>query len=309
VRDHNKNVNVNNYRAIKPPFGYYGSKQRIAETIINKLPPHHAWVEAFCGSAAVTLAKAPAPIEIINDLDDQVVNLFKQLRNNPTALFEAVSLTPYARAEYKKAKQHEYDISPLEKARRFLVATMMTVNGANGGDNAGFSFSQSYSREGREARVNRWYNLPERLELVVERLRNIRIENRDARKLISMFQDRPATLIYLDPPYLMNRNQLYNVDALDESFHTELLNLCCISKAMIFISGYDNDLYNSILTAKRGWRKEFISTTTRGTSGKDRARIEVVWKNKQFMKAIGKNKPPIELTAEEVTAKKLNPPR
>ena len=309
MSNYRQNTNVHTTPVIKPPFGYYGAKQRIAARIIKGLPPHNAWVEAFCGSAAVTLAKSPAPIEVINDLDDQVVNLFKQLRDNSAALCKAVSLTPYARAEYAKSKKRENNTSPLEQARSFLVATMMTVNGANGGGNAGFSFSQSYSREGREARVNRWYNLPERLTLVAERLRSIRIENRDARKLIAMFRDRPATLIYLDPPYLIDRKQAYTVDAMDESFHIELLNLCCSSKAMIFISGYDNELYNSVLTAERGWDKELISTTTRDTSGKDHARVEVLWKNKHFMDALDEKDPPIKLTVEEARAKKVNPPR
>jgi len=309
VSNYRQHTNVHNSHAIKPPFGYYGAKQRIAARIIKGLPPHNAWVEAFCGSAAVTLAKAPAPIEVINDLDDQVVNLFQQLRDNSEALCKAVSLTPYARTEFVIAKKRENITSPLEKARRFLVGTMMTVNGANGGQSAGFSYSQSYSRDGRDARVNRWYNLPERLALVVERLRNVRIENRDARTLIAMFSDRPATLIYLDPPYLIDRKQAYAVDALDESFHIELLNLCCASKSMIFISGYDNELYNSVLTAKRGWGKELISTTTRDTSGKDIARVEVLWKNKHFIDAQSKKHPPIRLTTDEATAKKVNPPR
>lgn len=90
-------------QSAKPPFGYYGAKQRIAQRIISSLPPHNAWVEAFCGSAAITLAKPPAPIEVINDLDDQIVNLFKQLRRNRDALCRAVALTPYARAEFQKA--------------------------------------------------------------------------------------------------------------------------------------------------------------------------------------------------------------
>lgn len=297
------------YRAVKPPFGYYGGKQRIAARIVDGLPPHNAWVECFCGSAAVTLAKAPAPIEIINDLDGQIVNLFKQLRDNCEALCAAVALTPYAKAEYSAAKTPNANSPALERARRFLVATMMTVNGANGGESAGFSFSQSYSREGREARVNRWYNLPERLALVAERLRSVRIENRDARELVKMFHDRPATLLYLDPPYLIERRQVYAFDALDESFHVELLDLCCASKAMVFISGYDNELYRSVLTAKRGWARELISTTTRDTSGKDYAREEVLWKNKHFLEAEIRRQPPVTLTTAEIKAKKVNPPR
>src|SRR4030042_6479969 len=89
-------------KPVKAPFGYYGAKQRIARKIIDSLPPHSAWVEGFCGSAALTLAKPPAPIEIINDADDQIVNIFDQLRNNADALCHAVALTPYARAEFTR---------------------------------------------------------------------------------------------------------------------------------------------------------------------------------------------------------------
>ncbi len=297
------------YTRIKPPFGYYGAKQRIAAQITGSLPPHNAWIEAFCGSAAVTLAKPPAPIEIINDIDDQIVNLFEQLRNNQEALCKAVALTPYARAEHQKAREHESNISPLERARRFLVATMMTVNGANGGKNAGFSFSQSYSRGGHEARVNRWYKLPERLELVAERLRNVRIENRDAREIVTMYTDRPATLIYLDPPYNVDRKQRYTIDVVDDNFHSDLLNRCCDSKSMIFISGYDNDLYNSVLTPERGWTKKYISTTTRDTAGKDYPRMEVLWLNERFVKALVSNRKPIRLNSKEKKLNKVNPPR
>ena len=60
----------------KAPFGYFGAKLRIASQIVHSLPPHNAWVEAFCGSAALTVAKSPAPIEVINDLDGDIVNFF-----------------------------------------------------------------------------------------------------------------------------------------------------------------------------------------------------------------------------------------
>jgi len=297
------------YIPLKPPFGYYGAKQRIAAHLTKTLPPHNAWVEAFCGSAALTLAKPPAPIEVINDIDDQIVNLFEQLRTNQEALCRAIALTPYARAEYQKAREHENDISAFERARRFLIATMMTVNGANGGKNAGFSFSQSYSRGGHEARVNRWNKLPDRLELVAQRLKNARIENRDAREIIAMFADRPATLIYLDPPYNLDRKQRYAVDIVDENFHSELLTLCCGSKCMIFISGYDNDLYNETLTSDGGWAKKYISTTTRDTTGRDYPRTEVVWFNRHFTEALRGDQSPVELTPKEAKLNKVNPRR
>src|SRR4051794_5570715 len=80
----------------RQPFSYYGAKQRLAERIIAMLPPHNAWVEAFCGSAALTCAKPAAQLEVINDLNDQIVTLFKQLRTNSTALCRSIALTPYS---------------------------------------------------------------------------------------------------------------------------------------------------------------------------------------------------------------------
>jgi DNA adenine methylase len=295
-------------KSVKSPFGYFGAKQRIARKIIDLLPPHNAWVEAFCGSAALTLAKPPAPIEVINDIDGQIVNLFQQLRNNSKELCRVVALTPYAREEFELARQTQKETDPLERARRFLVATMMTVNATIRGS-CGFSFSQSYAREGREARVNRWYNLPARLGEVVERLRGVRIENRDACELLDMFADRPATLVYLDPPYYVKRRHGYIIDANELDFHTNLLAICKKANCMLLISGYENDLYEEMLRPEDGWSKCTIETHTRDTCGKDYARIEVIWMNPQFSKAKSIQKIPIRLSEKEKKENKINPRR
>jgi len=296
-------------KPVRAPFGYYGAKQKIARQIIQTLPPHNAWVEGFCGSAALTLAKKPVPIEVINDLDGQIVNLFEQLRNDSEALCRAVALTPYAREEFDLARQSDDTLEPLERARRFLVAAMMTVNGAIGSSRSGFSFSQSYARGGREARVNRWYHLPARLEKVVERLRGVRVENRDACELLKMFADRPATLMYLDPPYYTKRDHGYVIDANDRHFHADLLDACQNAKCMLLISGYQSDLYDEVLTPEKGWTKRTIETHTRDTSGRDYARNEILWMNAQFGKAKEKGKVPIRLKKKEKEENKINPPR
>ena len=293
----------------KSPFGYYGAKLRIAKKIINMLPPHNAWVEGFCGSAALTLAKSPAPIEVINDADGEIVNLFKQLRDNSDELCRAVALTPYSRQEFKLVRQRREHIDDLERARRFLVSTMMAVNSINKPGHAGFSYSQSYARNYREARVNRWYNLPERLERVVERLRGIRIENRDVFDLIRLFSDRPATLIYLDPPYFMKRGHGYIIDANNQGFHEKLVSVCNKAQCMILLSGYDNSLYQEVLTTKNGWRKQKIETHTRDTTGKNFPRTETLWMNASFVKAKKNNKIPIRLKRSEKQYNKINPPR
>lgn len=298
-------------RHINSPFGYFGSKNKIAAEICAFLPPHNAWVEAFCGSAAITLAKPPAPLEIINDLDKQIINFFEQVRNNTDELCRIVALTPYAREELRLARQHESveSLSGLEQARRFLILSMMAINGAFGAKRGGFSYSQSYVRAGREARVNRWYNLPQRIEEVVERLRSVRVENLDARHLLKSFVKRPATLVYMDPPYFCKRANGYNIDAKSESFHSDLLKLSKQAKCMILLSGYDSNLYNEMLRRKDGWKKVRINTFTRGVSGKDFSRTEFVWMNKGFQTASKKGCIPIHLSPKEILEKKVNPLR
>jgi DNA adenine methylase len=296
------------------PFGYFGSKQRLAQRIAQMLPPHNAWVEAFCGSAAVTMAKKAAPIEVINDADLQIVNVFRQLREHSTDLIKLVELTPYAREEFEQAYRRTAALNGLERARRFLVACMMTVNGAMGSNgqgvrHSGFSYSQAYTRNGQEARVSRWNSLPERLSNVVERLKHVRIEHKDARELLRMFINRPATLFYLDPPYLMDRDTKYKIDANDKAFHEELLELCCRARCMVLVSGYDNPLYNSFLTKREGWERITIETHTRDTKGNDLARTEVLWKNQYFVKAAASGRVPIRLSAKERKNHKVNPVR
>ena len=299
---------------VKSPFGYFGSKQRLALHIAKMLPPHNAWVEAFCGSAAVTMAKKAAPIEVINDADLQIVNVFRQLRDHPTKLIRQIELTPYVREEFERAYRRTAAVSDLERARRFLVACMMTVNGAMGSNgqgvrHSGFSYSQSYTRNGQEARVSRWNSLPERLSKVVQRLKHVRIEHKDARDLLRMFHKRPATLFYLDPPYLMNRDTKYKIDANDKEFHEELLELCCRAKCMVLVSGYDNPLYNSALTKGEGWKRKTIKTHTRDTKGKDLTRTEVLWMNRFFVEAMTTSRVPIDLTKKENKNYKVNPVR
>ncbi len=303
------NAKKSSYRKVNVPFGYFGSKNKIALKLCSELPPHYCWVEAFCGSAALTLAKAPAAIEIINDKDGEIVNVFQQLRNNHEKLCRLISLTPYARQELEHARTKNGNYSKLERARMFLVQSMMAINGVFGKERGGFSYSQSYSRNGRDARVSRWYNLPERLTHVAERLRNVRIENRDAIGLLKMFINRPASLVYLDPPYLGERTKGYTNDANDEAFHMELLKLANKAKCMIFVSGYENKLYGKLLTKKNGWLRKTINTTTKDSKGQSHNRCEVVWMNKHFQKAVKSGKVPIRLTDRETKQKKLNPVR
>ncbi len=290
-------------------FGYYGSKQRLANSILKQMPPHNCWVELFGGSLALTMAKDPAKIEIINDLDDNIVNVFQQIRNNGDELINLIELTPYARTELTRARHTCDEDSDLERARKFLVQAMMSVNGVMAGNMGGFSFSDTYTRENREARVNRWHNYPERLKAVMRRLKNARIENQDGIELLVKFSNRPATLVYIDPPYLADRILGYHLEAIDQDFHERLLSQALLCKCMIMISGYKSETYTELLERKGGWHRVELNAVTQSTNGDRLGREEVLWMNKYAEKARQTDSIGIRLTREEIKNRKFNPPR
>jgi len=185
----------------------------------------------------------------------------------------------------------------------------MSINGVLSGKRGGFSYSNSYSRRGLEARVSRWRNYPDRLEAVAQRLRDARIENSDALNLLEKFKYRPATLVYIDPPYYIKRYSGYQHDARGQEFHANLLRLCQKSKCMILISGYDTELYRQYLTKEKGWQRKVISTHTTEHTGSKLARDEVIWINQYASKALDVNRIPIRLTKKEKEQRKVNPIR
>lgn len=290
-------------------FGYFGSKLRIAAKMHDKLPPHNAWVELFCGSAAMTLAKDPAELEVINDINSDIVNFYRQLRLAGDKLLRQIELTPYSREELQLAREADANISDLERARRFFISAMMAVNGSFGPTKGGFSISNSYTRNAMEARVARWYDMPRYLVDVVERLRHVRVEHKDALALFKDFANRPATLAYLDPPYLGERTRGYDHDEDSEKYHEDLLKAAVKAKCMVFISGYASDLYTDYLTKRNGWSKMVIDATTKGNNGKSFKRQEIIWFNPAFTEALKSGKVPIKLRKKEVRNKKVNPVR
>ena len=295
--------------AVPSAFGYYGSKQRLATNILKFMPPHNCWVEVFGGALALTLAKRPANIEIVNDLDDNIVNALRQIRDNGSELAELIELTPYARTELANARLLCDQDSDVERARKFLVQAMMSVNGVTAGKRGGFSVSDTYTRGCREARVNRWNNYPERLREVASRLRTTRIERKDGVELLAQFSNKPATLVYIDPPYLAHRGCGYNIEARDQDFHERLLSQALLCKCMIMISGYHSTTYASLLEGRGNWKRIELNASTQTTNGDRLDRQEVLWVNKPAEEARQNRVLGITLTKKERRDGKVNPPR
>lgn len=124
----------------RPLLLYHGAKFRIATWVISHFPAHRVYVEPYGGAGAVLLRKEPAEVEVWNDLNDDLFNLFLVLRTPSQAaeLLSRLAITPYARREQELAFEPCSD--PVERARRLIVRAFFTVgsDAASRGRRSGF---------------------------------------------------------------------------------------------------------------------------------------------------------------------------
>jgi len=181
-----------------PPLRWAGGKTRVREQIVRALAPHETYVEPFGGAAAVLLAKPRSPVEIYNDLDGELVNLFRVLQNDPEGFLEGFRWTLVARAEYERlAALDPEDLDPVERAHRFFYLVM----GGWGAEAGRFRFQTSKKDEsGGNRLIGALRTLEGRVRALHARLREVIIEQQPWEDILEQY-DAPHTLFYLDPPY------------------------------------------------------------------------------------------------------------
>lgn len=258
---------------MKSVIKYPGSKWNIAPRLVELIPEHHSYVEPFFGSGAVLFNKPVSDIETVNDLDSDVVNLFRCIQKDSERLARLVMTTPFSREEYER--QFEGCTSTLyasnfQRAAGFLIKCWQGHGFRTNGYKVGWK-NDVVGREKAYALWN-WYRLPDWIIDITERLRKVQIENRPALEVIERF-NYSQVFMYLDPPYMLGTRsgKQYMHEMTDEE-HEELLHMILQSRAKIMISGYETDMYNDYLS---GWEKrQFSSCAEHG-----KPRIETVWMN------------------------------
>lgn len=252
----------------RPALRYHGGKWRMAPKIIQAFPPHQIYVEPFGGGAGVLLRKPRSYAEVYNDLDKEIVNVFKQLRDNGPELKCILEMTPFARVEFEAANIPVDD--GLEQARRTIIKSFM-----------GFGSDAIRRPSGFRANSNRsgttpahdWRNYADVLDHLIERLRGVVIECRDFEQVIKA-HDSEKTLFYVDPPYVHSTRssaKRYSHE-MDEKAHTKLATVLNKVKGKVVLSGYESTLYVDIY---KNWNKSTFSALADGAL----KRTEVLWTN------------------------------
>lgn len=278
-------------QATRPALRYHGGKWMLAPWIIDHFPKHSVYVEPYGGAASILFRKKRVYSEIYNDLDADIVNFFRVARNRGPELKKALELTPFSRKEFELS--YHYSEDELEAARRTVVRSFMGFGSAAatfttyGESSKGFRTKGNYngeygkpctgfrtrSRSGFTPAVD-WSNYPEAFDYIIERLKGVVIECRDALEVMDQ-HDSEHTLHYIDPPYVRKTRYLgsntkqYRHEMTDED-HLEMLDFIKGLKGFIVLSGYSNKMYDTELN---DW---YIASRSALADG-SKKRTEVLW--------------------------------
>jgi DNA adenine methylase len=260
----------------RPIVRYHGGKWLLAPWIASHFPPHRVYVEPFGGGGSVLLRKARAYAEVYNDLDGEIVNLFRVLRDDGEELQRRLKLTPFARAEFDLS----YEKSPdaVETARRTVVRSYMgwgstaVLGGPSG-------FRANSNRSGTTP-AHDWMNLVDAIPALAERMRGVVIEQIDACDVMRK-HDTPEALHYCDPPYVHGTRSMRNPYCTKHLYRHEMTNdqhvafAECVKslQGAVVISGYRSALYDDLFGAD----PDFVRVDRAAHADGARDRVECLW--------------------------------
>lgn len=254
---------------MKPLISYYGGKQRMANKIVPLIPKHTVYVEPFAGGAAIMFAKPWPKVsdnnhyrEVMNDVDGDLINFYRQLRDDGEELVRRLQLTPYSREEYVVSKS--FDCDDLERARRYYVNIQQSFSNKL---NHGWGFNKKTHNS-----AFTWFSKVQRLDEYLRRMSGVFLDNIDVIDCIKRW-DSPQTFFYCDPPYVGTDCGSYQFFSL---FHLQrLVDLLDNIKGSFIMSGYESKAEIPV-----GWEKFKLGKTggMHVTKTRDVDRTEIVYR-------------------------------
>ncbi|MEM2122914.1 MAG: DNA adenine methylase [Candidatus Bathyarchaeia archaeon] len=176
-------------------FPYLGGKQYLVKKLLTLIPPHRIYCEPFGGAASLLLNKEPSQLEVYNDLDGELVNLFMVIRDRPFEFLSRLEALLYSREIFRiwarEFREGDAPRDPMERATRFYYVLKSSFAGRS--THVGWAYTKKERKP---------YFLLDRGSLLYihDRLRRVYIDHLNYEECIRRW-DSPETFFYLDPPY------------------------------------------------------------------------------------------------------------
>lgn len=219
-------------------LNYYGGKQKMIKLLLDRIPPHKTYVEAFVGGGALFWRKSKSKVEVINDLNGFVSNFYRVVKNDYEALNRKIPDTLHCEFTYNRAREiyRKREIAdPITMAWAFWIGCNMSF----GGSCFDGSFQITPNCQDNSHPGVRSKNKRQAFLKIGDRLNDVMILNKDAIDVIKKY-DSPETFIYCDPPYFQAYMGHYK-GYTKEDFK-QLLEAVSVSRSKILVSCYFDEL-------------------------------------------------------------------
>jgi DNA adenine methylase len=213
---------------------YLGGKQALVPKLLPLIPEHVCYVEVFGGAAALLLNKPPSALDVYNDWDSELVNLFEVIRDNVDAFVEKADWLLYSRELNEKWKNDlKNGIVPEDKVERALRFWYLMRSSFAAHPYKGWAFAKTANRNRPQTIINAGASI----RAIHDRLRTVEIDHLDFRRCIKN-RDAPQTFMFLDPPYLEAEEYRLGVFTLQD--HMDLADLlrCARSKWLMTVGDH-----------------------------------------------------------------------
>lgn len=246
-------------------FKYPGGDAFLLPYLRGMIPPHTCYVEVFGGSGKLLLNKPPSRVEVYNDIDGELVNLFRVVKNRETfrKFMDLLDMVLYSREifyEYLRRLREGVGDS-VERA----VYLFYTLNASFDGEGESFSTSR------KKNMATRFFNVVGKLRKIHRRLKHVVIENLDFREVIPKY-DSPQTFFYLDPPHLYTsteKESYYSVGFTDKDY-LDLLNLLDKIEGKFLLKQTLSTNYVLNWARERGYRVKTLQLSNQMKLDRDR---------------------------------------
>lgn len=257
-----------------------GGKARQLNDLLPFIPDGKVYVEPFGGGASVLLNRHRSEIEVYNDLDSSLVNLFTVVRDD--ALFDEFAArlgwVAYARETFLDSLAFEQERDAVLAAVKFYTVLNQSISGKR------LAGKHDWARAKSDNLAERWAIRQDKLGQIHDRLRYVQIECRDALDILSEW-DSDDTVFYCDPPYVLDtrkKQKYYAVEPGDE-YHKELVGALRSVRGSVVLSGYVHPIYDKL--GDDGWvmdsYRQYAMMTVHDEGALRDRRLEVVWRNRR----------------------------
>jgi len=254
---------------IKSPFRYAGGKFYARKLILEHIPKHITYIEPFCGGASIFFAKEKVKENILNDIDEELINCFIQIRDNPLKIADVLKGIPASKEKHTFFKKEFKPKNDIERAARWFYLNRTSYSGIMNMQNCFWGYGDKYSMRPENWRAH--------LLLTSSKLQDVNLTCKDFQKVIENASDN--SFLFIDPPYYNRDQDKFYAHSITKEDHLRLMKtLGEHSHRLKFLITYDNEddikeIYswaNHILEKQWNYMIYRTDDQTKNGNGKDK---------------------------------------